>query len=97
MVPDRKPNAMPNDIVVTTTARTTRVNSRRVMMAGFRRVTCGSMVPIPARHVGRGFRWLPRSCLVYRCDGTNLGYEHCASLAVGNAGSGRLEGGLMLC
>src|SRR5580704_10482967 len=97
MVPDRKPNAMPNDIVVTTTARTARVKRRRVMTAGFRRVTRGSMVPIPARHVGRGFRSLPRACLVYRCDGSNLAYERCTSLAAGNAGSGRLEGGLMLC
>ena len=39
----------------------------------------------------------PRSGLVYRCDAGNLAYECCASLAVGNAGSGRLEGGLMLC
>jgi hypothetical protein len=35
--------------------------------------------------------------LGYRCDGANLAYERCASLALGNAGSGRLEGGLMLC
>ena len=47
-------------IVVTTTARMRRVNSRRVMMAGFRRVTRGSMVPIPARPVGRSL-WRRRA------------------------------------